>query len=107
MNEVVSHIFTLEHVLRMWLEFGLAIIIKLFCDHGRINWNDLMNDLKALKPSSQLPGDGLSRKYGTVEGRDQAADTKQMAQFTDNIFIATMVGFVFFASICAVIIFGG
>jgi hypothetical protein len=42
--------FTGWDLARMTLELTLGICIKLFCDHGRIEFRDLVNDVRFWNP---------------------------------------------------------
>ena len=50
-------------VAEVCLEISLGVVIKLFCDNGRIHWRDLVNDFPLWLPGrQQLAGDGLTRQ---------------------------------------------
>jgi hypothetical protein len=48
-------IMTSWELARMVLELSLGVSIKLFCDHGRIYWHDLVDDLWTGRPPYQTP----------------------------------------------------
>lgn len=63
---------TFEHLLRMSIELGLGVCIKLFCDNGRIHWRDFVNDFLFWVPGVvPQTNDGLLRQ---VEAMNLPAD---------------------------------
>lgn len=99
MLETIHHILTFEHLIRMGLELFLAVCIKLFCDHGRIHWRDLVNDLFFWVPGfRQLPSDGLSRQVGADQDRDSVRDATHVQVLNRNLFVVAMIGVVMFSS---------
>jgi hypothetical protein len=60
--------FTVETILKMALDLGLGISIKLLCDNGRIHWRDLVNDFLFWLPGvEQLGSDGLTRQIAAMD----------------------------------------
>jgi len=59
----VEHFLEIDTLLRMSLELSLGILMKLFCDNGRIHWRDFVNDFLFWAPGVQsFDATGLERQ---------------------------------------------
>jgi hypothetical protein len=64
----------IETLFRMSLELSLGIMMKLFCDNGRVHWRDFVNDFLFWVPGVQsFDATGLDRQVAAANPQPAVA----------------------------------